>query len=77
MAFNIAPFIVYSLTRPKNREEEKTMEIKNCPQCGEKLSEMCPTVEVCDDKVIVTTEYFCFECDESFFTEQTGRVVWD
>jgi DNA-directed RNA polymerase subunit RPC12/RpoP len=77
VAFNIAPFVVYNLTRPKKREEEKTVEIKNCPQCGEKLSSMCPTVEVCDDKVTVTTEYFCFECDESVFTERTGKIMWD
>ena len=53
------------------------MEVMKCPQCSKELFEMCPTVEVCDDKVTVTTEYFCFDCDESFFTEQTGKVVWD
>ena len=77
MAFNIAPFIVYNLTKPKDREEEKPMEVIKCPQCGKELFAMCPTVEVCDDKVTVTTEYFCYDCDESFFTEQTGKVIWD
>ena len=53
------------------------MEVIKCPQCGKELFAMCPTVEVCDDRVTVTTEYFCYDCDESFFTEQTGKVIWD
>ena len=77
MAFNIAPFIVYNLTRPKKRKEEKTMEIINCPNCGAPLSYEGSNTDVTDDIVTYEEEFFCFECDETFFRQQTGRVVWD
>lgn len=77
MAFNIAPFIVYNLTRPKNRKEEENMEVMKCPQCGRELTYIDEIPNIYDDVVKIETEYFCFECDESFFTERTGKIMWD
>lgn len=78
MAFNIAPFIVYNLTRSKNREEEKTVEIINCPNCGAECGDpVCVTKDVADNKIIYEEEFFCSNCYEGFYTQKTGTIVWD
>jgi hypothetical protein len=78
MAFNIAPFIAYNLTRPKNRKEEKTVEIAKCPQCGADCGEpICEIKDIVDDKVVYEEEFFCVDCDESFYHQKTGTIVWD
>ena len=77
MAFNIAPFIAYNLTRPKNRKEEKTVENMNCPNCGAPLFYEGSNTDIADDVVTYEEKFFCCECEKIFYRQQIGKVVWD
>lgn len=48
-----------------------------CPKCGTELKPTYKTTDVVDDRIIYEEEFFCFDCDEGFYTQQTGTVVWD
>lgn len=48
-----------------------------CPKCGTEWKPVCVTKDVVDDKIIYEEEFFCFNCNEGFYTQKTGTIVWD